>query len=82
MSTPMFAYLVETETPESPHTVASPTPLLDSAPATRYAEDSVDSVTSGARPTSSDFTAPPSPDHSMSHPDNIGNSGVQHNDQS
>ncbi|GJZ70347.1 hypothetical protein Tco_0633897 [Tanacetum coccineum] len=60
------AYLVETETPESPHTVASPTPLLDSTPAIRHAEDSVDSDTSGARPMSSDFTAPPSLDHPLS----------------
>ncbi|GKE72648.1 hypothetical protein Tco_1534689, partial [Tanacetum coccineum] len=37
------AYLVETETPESPespHTVASPTSLPDSAPPTRHAEES------------------------------------------
>ncbi|GJZ70255.1 hypothetical protein Tco_0633805 [Tanacetum coccineum] len=61
------AYLVETETPESPHTVASPTPLPDSTPPTRHAEDSVDSDTSGARPTSSDFTAPLSPDHPLTH---------------
>ncbi|GKB65101.1 hypothetical protein Tco_0921287 [Tanacetum coccineum] len=40
------AYLVETETPESPHTVASPTLLLDNTPPTRHAEDSVDSDTS------------------------------------
>ncbi|GKF18338.1 hypothetical protein Tco_0063256, partial [Tanacetum coccineum] len=32
------AYLVETETPESPHTVASPTPLSDSTPPTRHVE--------------------------------------------
>ncbi|GJS67327.1 hypothetical protein Tco_0681891 [Tanacetum coccineum] len=61
------AYLVETETPESPHTVASPTPLLDSTPPTYHAEDSVDSDTSGARPTSSDFTAPLSLDHPLTH---------------
>ncbi|GJX14227.1 hypothetical protein Tco_0205985 [Tanacetum coccineum] len=42
------AYLVETKTPESPHTVASPTPLLDSTPPTRHAEDSVDSDTSAS----------------------------------
>ncbi|GJQ98300.1 hypothetical protein Tco_0009439 [Tanacetum coccineum] len=39
------AYLVETETPESPHTVALPTSLLDSIPPTHHAEDSVDSNT-------------------------------------
>ncbi|GKE25701.1 hypothetical protein Tco_1441085 [Tanacetum coccineum] len=33
------AYLVETETPESPHNVASPTPLPDSTPPTRHAKD-------------------------------------------
>ncbi|GJS15281.1 hypothetical protein Tco_0409753 [Tanacetum coccineum] len=58
---------VETETPESPHTVASPTPLLDSTPPTRHAEDPVDSDTSSARPTSSDFTAPLSPDHPLTY---------------
>ncbi|GKE73850.1 hypothetical protein Tco_1535891 [Tanacetum coccineum] len=61
------AYLVETETPESPHTVASPTPLPDSTPPTRHAEDSVDSDTSGARSTPSDSTAPLSPDHPLTH---------------
>ncbi|GKB33428.1 hypothetical protein Tco_0872829 [Tanacetum coccineum] len=61
------AYLVETETHESPHTIASPTPLLDSTPPTHHAEDSVDSDTSGARPTSSDFTATLLPDHSLTH---------------
>ncbi|GJU56559.1 hypothetical protein Tco_1230273 [Tanacetum coccineum] len=63
----LAAYLVKTETPESPHTVASPTPLLDSTPPTRHAEDSVDTDTSGARPTSSDFTTPLSPDHPLTH---------------
>ncbi|GJT43925.1 reverse transcriptase domain-containing protein [Tanacetum coccineum] len=58
---------VETETPESPHTVASPTPLLDSTPLTRHAEDPVDSDTSSARPTPSDFTAPLSPDHPLTY---------------
>ncbi|GKD02572.1 hypothetical protein Tco_1177546, partial [Tanacetum coccineum] len=51
------AYLVEIETPESPHTVASPTPLPDSIPPTRYDEDSVDSDMSGARSTPLDSTA-------------------------
>ncbi|GJZ74261.1 hypothetical protein Tco_0638407 [Tanacetum coccineum] len=67
MSTPVFAYLVETETPESPYTVASPTILLDSTPPTRHAKDLVDSDTSGVRPMSSDFTVPLSPDHSLTH---------------
>ncbi|GKA70219.1 hypothetical protein Tco_0776283 [Tanacetum coccineum] len=58
---------VETETPESPNTVASPTLLPDSTPPTRHAEDSVDSDTSGARPASSDFTAPLLPDHPLTH---------------
>ncbi|GJZ58449.1 hypothetical protein Tco_0613943 [Tanacetum coccineum] len=61
------AYLVETETPKSPHTIQSPTLLLDSTPPIRHVEDSVDSDTSGARPMSSDFTAPLSPDHSLTH---------------
>nr|GEX78617.1 hypothetical protein [Tanacetum cinerariifolium] len=60
-------YLVETDTPESPHTVASPTSLLDSTPPTRSAEDSVDSDTFGARSAPSDSTAPLSPDHPLTH---------------
>ncbi|GKA51953.1 hypothetical protein Tco_0745149 [Tanacetum coccineum] len=58
---------VETETPESPYTVASPTSLPDSTPPTCHAEESEDSDTSGARSTSSDFTAPLSPDHPLTH---------------
>ncbi|GJT55599.1 hypothetical protein Tco_0990653 [Tanacetum coccineum] len=61
------AYLVETETLESPHTIASPTPLPDSTPPMSHAEDSVDSETSGARSTPSDSTAPLSPDHPLTH---------------
>ncbi|GKC29710.1 hypothetical protein Tco_1037004 [Tanacetum coccineum] len=61
------AYLVESETLESPHTVASPTPLPDSTPSTRHAKDLVDSDTSGARSTPSDSTAPLSPDHPLTH---------------
>ncbi|GKA22485.1 hypothetical protein Tco_0708447 [Tanacetum coccineum] len=61
------AYLVETKTLESPHTVASPTPLPDSTPPTHHAKDSVDSDTFGARPMSSDFAAPLSPDHPLTH---------------
>ncbi|GJZ73417.1 hypothetical protein Tco_0637563 [Tanacetum coccineum] len=58
---------VETVTPESPHTIASPTSLPDSTPPTRHAEESEDSDTSGARSTPSDFTAPLSPDHLLTH---------------
>ncbi|GJT00137.1 hypothetical protein Tco_0821306 [Tanacetum coccineum] len=58
---------IETETPESPHTVASPTSLPDSTSPTSHAEESEDSDTSGARSTSSDFTAPLSPDHPLTH---------------
>ncbi|GJX72883.1 hypothetical protein Tco_0311478, partial [Tanacetum coccineum] len=61
------AYLVEAETPESPHTVASSIPLLDSTPPTRHAEDSVDSDTSGARSTPSDSIATLLPDHPLTH---------------
>ncbi|GKC44505.1 hypothetical protein Tco_1062227 [Tanacetum coccineum] len=39
---------VETDTPESPHTVASPTPLLDSTPPTRHVWDPVDLTRSSA----------------------------------
>nr|GFA69440.1 hypothetical protein [Tanacetum cinerariifolium] len=55
------------ETPESPYTVASPTSLLDTTPLIRHVEDSVDSDTSGARPTPSDFTAPLSLDRPVTH---------------
>ncbi|GKB85049.1 hypothetical protein Tco_0957321, partial [Tanacetum coccineum] len=58
---------VETETPESPHTIASPTSLPDSTSPTRHAEESEDSDMSGARSTSSDFTAPLSPDQPLTH---------------
>ncbi|GJT25065.1 hypothetical protein Tco_0895002 [Tanacetum coccineum] len=73
------AYLVETntesepfedleiETPESPHTVASPTSLPDSTPPTCHVEESEGSDTSGARSTSSDSTAPLSLDHPLTH---------------
>ncbi|GKC43766.1 hypothetical protein Tco_1061488 [Tanacetum coccineum] len=62
-----FEDLVETETPESPHTVASPTSLHDSTPPTRHAEESEGSDTSDARSMPSDFTAPLSPDHPLTH---------------
>ncbi|GJS17282.1 hypothetical protein Tco_0411754 [Tanacetum coccineum] len=56
---------IETETPESPHIVASPTSLPDSKPPACHAEELEDSDTSGARSTSSDSTAPLSPDHPL-----------------
>ncbi|GKF01741.1 hypothetical protein Tco_0028664, partial [Tanacetum coccineum] len=58
---------IKTETPESPYTVASPTSLPDSTPPTRHAEESEDSDMSGARSTASDFTAPLSPYHLLTH---------------
>ncbi|GJZ22685.1 hypothetical protein Tco_0559724 [Tanacetum coccineum] len=58
---------VETKTPESPHTVASPTSLPDSTPPVYHAEESEDSDTSGSRSTSSDSTAPLSQDHPLTH---------------
>ncbi|GKB62431.1 hypothetical protein Tco_0918617, partial [Tanacetum coccineum] len=61
------SYLVETETPKLPHTVASPTSLPDSTLPTRHAKDSVDSDTFGARSTPSDSTALLSPDHPLTH---------------
>ncbi|GJZ52974.1 hypothetical protein Tco_0607859 [Tanacetum coccineum] len=58
---------IDTETPESPHYVASPTPLPDSTPPTCHTKESESSDTSGARSTSSDSTAPLSPDHPLTH---------------
>ncbi|GKB71823.1 hypothetical protein Tco_0933235, partial [Tanacetum coccineum] len=58
---------IETETPESPHTVASPTSLPDSTPPTRHAEESEDYGTSSARSTPSDSTAPLSLDHPLTY---------------
>ncbi|GKB62737.1 hypothetical protein Tco_0918923, partial [Tanacetum coccineum] len=58
---------IDTETPESPHTIASPTPLPDSTPPACHAEESEDSDTSGARSTSSDSTETLSPDHPLTH---------------
>ncbi|GJS81496.1 hypothetical protein Tco_0748037 [Tanacetum coccineum] len=58
---------LETETPESPYTVASPTSLPDSTPPTCHVEESEGSDTSGARSTSSNSTAPHSPDHPLTH---------------
>nr|GEW03849.1 hypothetical protein [Tanacetum cinerariifolium] len=58
---------VETETPESPHTVASPTSLPDSKPPTCHAEESEDFDMFGARSTSLDSTASLSPDQPLTH---------------
>ncbi|GKE93705.1 hypothetical protein Tco_1574800, partial [Tanacetum coccineum] len=58
---------LETETHESPHTVASPTPLPNSTPPTCHVEELEGSDMSGARSTSSDSTAPLSPDHPLTH---------------
>ncbi|GJZ42908.1 hypothetical protein Tco_0590163 [Tanacetum coccineum] len=52
---------IETETPESPHTVASPTSLHDSTPPTCHVEESEGSDTSGARSTDHGSTTPLSP---------------------
>ncbi|GJW63569.1 hypothetical protein Tco_0115453 [Tanacetum coccineum] len=57
-----FEDFIETETP---HTVASPTLLLDSTPPACHVEELEDSNTSGARSTSSDSTTPMSPDHPL-----------------
>nr|GEX36395.1 hypothetical protein [Tanacetum cinerariifolium] len=62
-----FEDLVESETPESPHIVASPTSLPDSTSPTCHVKESEDSDTSGARSTSSDSTAPLSPNHPFTH---------------
>ncbi|GJZ51069.1 hypothetical protein Tco_0605584 [Tanacetum coccineum] len=59
--------LVETEAPKSRHTVASPTSLPDGTPPTFHVEESEGSDTSGVRSTSSDSTAPLSPDHPLTH---------------
>ncbi|GKC59838.1 hypothetical protein Tco_1087436 [Tanacetum coccineum] len=56
---------IDTETPESPHAIASPTLLPDSTPPACHTEESEDSDTSGARSTSSDSTTPLSPDHPL-----------------
>ncbi|GJW50738.1 hypothetical protein Tco_0092089 [Tanacetum coccineum] len=58
---------VETKAPELPHTIASPTSLPDSTPPTCHVKESEGSDTSGARSTSSDSTAPLSPDHPLTH---------------
>nr|GEW39347.1 hypothetical protein [Tanacetum cinerariifolium] len=58
---------IETETPKSPHTLASPTSLPDSTPPTRHVEDSEDSDMSSAISTPSDFITPLLPDHPLTH---------------
>ncbi|GJY14410.1 hypothetical protein Tco_0384832 [Tanacetum coccineum] len=63
---------VKTETPESPHTVASPTPYCSTTPT----EESVDSDTSGARSMPSDSTTSLLPDHPLSHPAKAETRGV------
>ncbi|GKG14867.1 hypothetical protein Tco_0354467, partial [Tanacetum coccineum] len=57
--------LIDTETTKSPYDVASPTPLPDSTPLACHTEESKDSDTFDARSTSSDSTAPLSPDHPL-----------------
>ncbi|GJW76126.1 hypothetical protein Tco_0137808 [Tanacetum coccineum] len=58
---------LETETPESPCIVASPTSLPDSTRPTCHVEESEGSDTSGARSMSTDSTASLSPDHPLTH---------------
>ncbi|GJT23173.1 hypothetical protein Tco_0893110 [Tanacetum coccineum] len=57
----------KTETPESPHIVASPTSLPDSTPPVCHVEESESSDISSVRSTSSDSTTPLSPDHPLTH---------------
>ncbi|GKD45304.1 hypothetical protein Tco_1269949 [Tanacetum coccineum] len=57
--------LIDTDTPESPHVVAPPTPLPDSTPPAYHIKESEDSDTSGARSMSSDSTTPLSRDHPL-----------------
>ncbi|GJX51775.1 hypothetical protein Tco_0278620 [Tanacetum coccineum] len=56
-----------TESPESPHVVASPILFPDSTPPVGHVEESEGSKTSGVGSTSSDFTTPLSPDHPLTH---------------
>ncbi|GJY68621.1 hypothetical protein Tco_0471603 [Tanacetum coccineum] len=56
-----------TESPESPHVVASPISFPDSTPPVGHVEESEGSDTSGAGSTSSDSTTPLSPDHPLTH---------------
>ncbi|GJT71112.1 hypothetical protein Tco_1030398 [Tanacetum coccineum] len=54
-----------TESPESPHVVASPISFPDSTPPVGHVEESEGSGTSSAGSTSSDSTTPLSPDHPL-----------------
>ncbi|GKD24673.1 hypothetical protein Tco_1230887 [Tanacetum coccineum] len=58
---------LETESPESPHIVASSTSLPDSTPPAYHVEELEDSVTFSTRSTSSNSTTPLSPDHLLTH---------------
>ncbi|GJY23708.1 hypothetical protein Tco_0397366 [Tanacetum coccineum] len=63
----LVTFRIFSSEPLSAHTIASPTPLPNSTPPTRHAEDLVDSDTSSMRPASSDFTAPLSLYHLLTH---------------
>ncbi|GKD51021.1 hypothetical protein Tco_1279997 [Tanacetum coccineum] len=56
-----------TESPESPHVIASPISFPDSTLPVGHVEESEGSDTSGAGSTSSDSTTPLLPDHSLTH---------------
>ncbi|GJY46014.1 hypothetical protein Tco_0435077, partial [Tanacetum coccineum] len=56
-----------TESPESPHVVASPISFPNSTPPVGHVEESKGSDTSSAGSTSSDSTTPLSPDHPLTH---------------
>ncbi|GKD49915.1 hypothetical protein Tco_1278891 [Tanacetum coccineum] len=58
---------LRTESPGSPHIVASPTSLPDSTPPACHVRESKSFDTSGVRSMSSDSTAPLSPDHLLTH---------------
>nr|GEW83492.1 tubulin beta-2 chain-like [Tanacetum cinerariifolium] len=62
-----FEDLVERETTESPHNIASPISLPSSTPPTCHVEESKDSYKSGVRSTPSNSTAPLSPDHPLTY---------------
>ncbi|GJZ04728.1 hypothetical protein Tco_0538003 [Tanacetum coccineum] len=56
-----------TESPESPHVIASPISFPDSTPLVCHVEELEGFETSGAGSTSSDSTTPLSPDHPLTH---------------
>ncbi|GJZ06020.1 hypothetical protein Tco_0539813 [Tanacetum coccineum] len=58
---------LRTESPESPHIVASPISFPDSTPPVGHVKELEGSDTSGAGSTSSDSTTPLSPDHPLTH---------------